>query len=420
VRERFAFTPLEQRAFLAAAVGRAARAGLGELAILSTCNRTELYAAADDVARQFAAVPPELPGLLAGWRNVSLTDVEAHLFGRVGLDAVRHVSRVAAGLDSMIVGESEVLGQVASAHELAAEERAAGPVLAAVFHTAIRAGRRARSETGIGRRPSSVSTAAVAALSERCDLTNARAVIVGTGEAGRLAGDALRKRGVRRLAVVSRTAERAHELARAWDAAALPWHALEAALVEADVVIACTGAPHAVITRELVVSGLRRRPPGRPLLVADIAVPRDVEPAVRELPSVTVIDLDDVQRLVEDNLAVRAGEAAKVEAIVEQEVGRFMTWCRGAALRPVLAALRAHGEAIRQQELDRTLRRLGSVSPELRAQLDALTQGLVNRLLHSPSRRLRDETDPERRERYARAVLELFAVALGTGVDEVA
>jgi glutamyl-tRNA reductase len=411
LRERLAFTPGEQRALLATVGADAAAAGLGELAILSTCNRTELYAAADNVSRRFHEVPAALPALLAGSRDLSADALGAHLYARVSSDAVRHLCRVAAGLDSMMIGESEVLGQVAAAHELATRESAIGPVLDAAFRTAVRAGRRARTETGIGRHPTSVSTEAVRQLRELWgDLATARVLIVGTGQAGRLAGEALRKRGVHDLSVVSRTAEHAESLARGWHAVPLPWHALEAAIRDADVVISCTGAPHAVITRELVESALRGRAAGRPLLVADIAVPRDVEPAVRSLPLVRVLDLDDLQRRVDGNLAVRRREVPTVEAIVEDEVARFEEWRHGVELRPILAAMRAHGEAIRRREMEKALRRIGPVAPEVREQLDALTRSLVSKLLHHPTQRLRDETDPARRETYARATAELFGL----------
>jgi glutamyl-tRNA reductase len=411
LRERLALSPVEQRALLASVAAPAAAAGLGELAILSTCNRTELYAAAGDVTRRFEGVPAALPRLLAERRGLPAAELEPHLSRWVSADAVRHLCRVAAGLESLVIGEAEVLGQVAAAHELASRENAVGPVLDAAFRTAVRAGRRARTETGIGRYPASVSSEAVRQLeAERGDLASVRALIVGTGQAGRLAGEALRKRGVARLSVVSRTAEHAQALAAGWQAAPLPWHALEAAIRDADVIVSCTGAPHAVLTRELMESALRGRQAGRRLLVADIAVPRDVEPAVRALPGVRVFDLDDLQRRVDGNLAVRCREVPAVEAIVEDEVARFEEWRRGAELRPILSAMRAHGEAIRRRELDKALRRLGPVPPEVREHLDALTRSLVSKLLHAPTQRLREETDPTRGDSYARAAVELFGL----------
>jgi glutamyl-tRNA reductase len=411
LREPLALTPAEQERFLPAAAAPAAAAGLTEVALLATCNRTEVYAASGDVRRHFDAVPAALSTLLADYRGLPVATLDPHLSRWVNTDAVRHLCRVAAGLDSMVIGEHEVLGQVVAAHKLAASESTTGPVLDATFQTAVRAGRRARSETDIARHPASVSSEAVRLLAEiRPDLATARALIVGTGQAGRLAGEALRKRGVRRLGVVGRTAAHADAMARGWHAETLPWHSLESALREADVVVSSTGAPHAVLTRELIESALRGRAPVRELLIADIAVPRDVEPAVRALAGVTVLDLDDVQRRVSDNLAARQREVPTVEAIVEEEVGRFEEWRRGAELRPVLSAMWAQGEAIRRRELEKALRRLGPVPATVRDQLDTLTRSLVRKLLDTPARRLRDETDLARSQAYARAALELFGL----------
>jgi glutamyl-tRNA reductase len=412
LREPLAFSPAEHREFLTSAVREIEAAGLAEVALLTTCNRTELYAASSDVSRRFSAVPDRLPQLLAARWAGSDVSLEPYLSTWVNTDAVRHLCRVAAGLDSMVIGEHEVLGQVAAAHELAMSERTTGPVLDATFQTAVRAGRRARSETGIARQPSSVSSEAVRQLRALWgELAAAKVLIVGTGQAGRLAGEALRKHGVRQLSVVGRTAAQADVLAGAWGAVALPWHALEAAIREADIIVSCTGAPHAVLTRELVESALQGRDRARPLMIADIAVPRDVEPVVRSLPGVTVLDLDDVQRQVLDNLAVRHEEIPTVEAIVEEEVSRFEEWRRGAELRPVLSALWARGEAIRRRELEKALRSLGPIPPEVRDQLEVLTRSLVSKLLDAPARRLREETDLERREAYARASMDLFGLA---------
>jgi glutamyl-tRNA reductase len=406
-----AFSPAEQRQFLATAASLADAGGCSGLAVLSTCNRTELYAASDDPARRFGAVPPQLPRLLAAGRDVPHAVIAPHLYGYVGREAVWHLSRVAAGLDSMVLGESEVLGQVSGAHELAKGEGTLGLVLDAAFRTALRAGRRARTETGINRQPASVSAEAIRLVCEAgVDLAAARVLVVGTGQAGRRAGEALLAHGARRLSVASRTAQHAEELARDWNAAPLPWHVLEAAIREADVVVSSTGAPHAVITRELVEAALAGRDGARRLLLVDIAVPRDVERAVRELPGVVVYDLDDIQQRVDGNLAVRRREVPAVERIVEEEVQRFEAWRHGLELKPLLTGLHAQGEAIRRRELERALRRLGPVSPEFRAELDALTRSLVSKLLHGPTERLREETDPEQGEAYARAARELFGL----------
>jgi glutamyl-tRNA reductase len=411
LREQLAVGAADQHDFLHAVAGPAADAGFGEVAILSTCNRTELYAASADITDRQPEIPAVLRRLMGARRPLDADLLDLHLTPRSGPDAVRHLCRVAAGLESMVIGESEVLGQVTAAHETAQRAGVLGPVLGAAFRAAVRAGRRARTETGIARSPASVSTEAVRQLEAiRGELRTARIVIVGTGQAGERAGEALLKRGATDLRVVSRTVEHAEVLARAWEAVPLPWHALEAAIRDADVVVSCTGAPHAVITHELVASALAGRPAARALLIADIAVPRDVEASVRTLPLVTVLDLDDLQRRVEGNLESRRREVPQVEAIVEEEVERFEEWRHGEELRPLLSAMHTHAEAIRRHEVERALRRLGRVAPEIEEQVDALTRALVSKLMHGPTQRLRDETDPLRSDRFARAAVELFGL----------
>jgi glutamyl-tRNA reductase len=312
----------------------------------------------------------------------------------------------------MVLGESEILGQVADAHELARREGVAGRVLGAVFHTALRAGRRARTETGICRCPMSVSSESVRALRETgWEPEGSRVLIVGTGKMSRLAGEVLRAHGVRDLRVVGRTAARAESVANALDARPLAWHLFEAALREVDVVFCSTSAPHAVVTRERVAAARAGVPAEQPLRFIDIAVPRDVEPAVRDLPGVTVFDLDDLQRRLVRNLDGRRREVPAVEALVDEELRYFEEWRHGAELRPLLAAMHQHSEEIRQREVARALRRLKGVAPEVEAQLDAFSRSLVNKLLHEPTRRLRDETDPDRSDTYVRVARDLFGLA---------
>jgi glutamyl-tRNA reductase len=415
LRERLAFSEHEQRDALTRdlLLELGPRIGVTEFALLSTCNRTELYAAADDVTRRFREVPAELTPVLARLRDVEPDTFAGHVYAHASTRAVRHLCRVAAGIDSMVLGESEILGQVTAAHELAAGEGAAGRVLQAAFQTAVRAGRRARTDTGICRNPASVSSEAVRVVREwGTDLSAARVLVIGTGKMGRLAGEALRAHGARDLRVVSRTAAHAERLAGVLGARPLAWHELEAAIREADVVVSSTGAPHAVLTAELVRSA-RSGNGAHPLLLVDIAVPRDVEPAVRDLPGVRVCDLDDLQTRLNGNLAERRKEVPRVEAIVEEEVARFEDWRHGAELRPLIAQMRTQIEEIRRRELERALKRMGPASDALRAQLEAFSQSLVSKLLHEPTRRLREETDPDRCDTYARVTRDLFGLPGG-------
>ncbi|MDP3775246.1 MAG: glutamyl-tRNA reductase [Gemmatimonadales bacterium] len=407
LRELLAFGPAEQREFLAAASGETASAGLGELAILSTCNRTELYAAATDPT----TAPTVLSRVLAAWRDVPAARLDAHLSARLGADAIRHLCRVAAGLDSMVIGESEVLGQVAAAHQLATRESTSGPVLDAAFRTAMRAGRRARSETGICRRPTGVSSEAVRLLSEVAGPLEGLAVlIVGTGKMGRLAGEALRAHGVRRISVVSRTSQHAEALASNWGATALAWHDLAAAIRAADAVLCSTAAPHAVVTRELVERAVGPGGDGRRRVFMDIAVPRDVEAAVREIPGVEVHDIDALQERLHDNLEMRRREIPAVERIVDEEVTRFEEWRRGVLLRPLLAQMHARSETIRLREIDRLTRRLGDVPPELLQQIELFSRSLVSKLLHEPTRRLREARSPDQARTYTAVTRQLFGL----------
>ncbi|HEX9631574.1 MAG TPA: glutamyl-tRNA reductase [Gemmatimonadales bacterium] len=420
LRERLSFGPGQQAALLRGTRLRdfGEPAGLREFALLSTCNRTELYAAAPDVTRRFATVPQGLAEGLAAAHGLPAAEFADHLYVHTSTDAVRHLCRVASGLDSMVLGESEILGQVADAHELARREGAAGRVLGAVFHTALRAGRRARTETGICRCPMSVSSESVRALRESgWEPEGSRVLIVGTGKMSRLAGEVLRAHGVRDLRVVGRTAARAESVARALDARPLAWHLFEAALREVDVVFCSTSAPHAVVTRERVVAARAGVPAEQPLRFIDIAVPRDVEPAVRDVPGVTVFDLDDLQRRLVRNLDGRRREVPAVEALVDEELRYFEEWRHGAELRPLLAAMHQHSEEIRQREVARALRRLKGVGPEVEAQLEAFSRSLVNKLLHEPTRRLRDETDPDLSDTYVRVARDLFGLAADGPAD---
>ena len=412
LRERLAFSD-EDRNDLYSRVDLSdleRQTGLAELTVLSTCNRVEVYAAARDPQRHFRDVPETLASLLTRHRSFEPAVRASHLYAYREGEAVRHLSRVAAGLDSLVLGESEILGQVRIAHEQARVRRVSGPVLEAVFQTAISTGRRARAETAIGRMPVSVSSEAIRVAEGLVgSFAQQRVLIVGTGKMSRLGGRILRDKGVRHLSVISRTTRHAEDLAREWDAAPLGWHLLGDALVDADLVISSTGAPHPVITRELVEIALRRRH-GRPILFVDIAVPRDVEDDVVGVPGVRVVNVDDLQAGVEEHLAERMRAIPRVERIVESGVSDFEEWRRQAEVRPLLAALRGRVEDVRQREVERIRARLGEVPPDLSEHLNRFSQSLANKLLHAPMQRLRDEADPRRRKLLQDAVRELFGL----------
>jgi len=417
LRERLAFGPADLRRLLTDPPTRrlADAAGVAEFALLSTCNRTELYAAARDAGHRVPAEPRALLAFLAGIGGGELDaeTLRAHAYTRIGTDAVRHLCRVAAGLDSMVLGESEIQGQVSHARDLAEQEGTLGPLLREALRTAVRVGRRARTETGICRWPASVSSEAVRLLADVGGPLDRQAVlIVGTGKMSRLTGEVLRSHGVRRLTVVSRTTRHAEALASSWGATALPWHELAAAIRAADAVICSTGAPHAVVSEELVRSAIGADGDGRRRVFVDIAVPRDVEAAVARLPGIELYDMDGLQGRLDGNLELRRREVPAVTRIIEEEVTRFEEWRNAAALRPLLGQMRAWSEAIRRREVDRALRRLGDVAPEVHAQIEALSESLVNKLLHEPTRRLRAASDSEQALTLTRVTRELF------GLDE--
>ncbi|MGH7614757.1 MAG: glutamyl-tRNA reductase [Gemmatimonadales bacterium] len=413
LREHLALGPEAQRRLLRTQalqdVGE--RAGLAEFVILSTCNRTEVYAAAADARRRLIEAPEDLVHFLVRIADLPAAKLQPHTYRHAGSGAVRHLCSVAAGLDSMVLGESEILGQVETAYETSVREGTAGPLLEAAFRAATRAGRRARTETGICRLHTSVSKEAIQLLADVAGpLERLAVLIVGTGKMGRLAGAAFHAHGGRGITVVSRTAQHAETFAGEWGATALAWHDLPAAIRAADAIVCSTGAPHAVVTRELVERAVGIGGDGRRRVFVDIAVPRDVEPEVGGLPEIELYDIDALQQRLRGNLELRRQEMPAVERIVDEEVARFEEWRHGLTLRPLLSQVRARSETIRQRELQRMLRRLGDVSPDLRAQLETFSQSLVNKLLHEPTRRLREARDPERVSTYTTVARELFGL----------
>jgi len=375
---------------------------LGGGVILSTCNRTEVYLAGDvevsrgEAERALAAARGE-----PGPEGVSF-------FHHDGSEAVRHLYRVAAGIDSLVIGESEILGQVREAFSASTAAGRSNAVLARLFHTALRVGRRARSETDIGAHGLSISALAVS-LSRRLvgDLRRKTVLVVGAGEAGRRAAGALVQNGVGRLLVTTRRDGLAEEIARELHGVAIPYSELTVALAEADVLIAATAAPEAIISADDVARAMASRPE-RPLLIVDIAVPRDVDGAAREVANVHLFDIDDLESAAEANLEARRREVGAVERIVEDEAARFGAWLSQQKASPTIAALRQRAEATRKAELERTLARLGHLSDADRQRIEAMSEALVNRLLHEPVMRLRQHGS----ERHVEALRELF------GLDE--
>lgn len=381
-----------------------------ELSILSTCNRLELYAVSAAKAANPQMLFDQLARFISHAQGVALTDFQDHLYRYSDLEAADHLGRVAAGLDSIVLGEPQILGQVTQAYNLAQGAGASGPTLAALFRGAIRAGKRARTETAIGRNATRFGSVAVRLAEEVVGpLTERQVVVVGAGEMAELIVEALGARGVQHLAIVNRTELRAIELAGRWGARALTLDALPEALQTAEVVFSATSAPQVVLDLAMTQLALASRT--RTMALVDIAVPHDIDPAVANLPGVQLINLDQLQTRLNEARREREGEIPQVEAIVAESVRAFKDWRHEAEeILPVITDLRQNAERIRQHELARTLHYLPNLDEETRRQVEALTVSLVNKLLHEPTRHLRAEPHNGDTAAYVNTVRELFGL----------
>lgn len=404
LRERLAFSEEQISASLSRLSCGHITLSLSELVILSTCNRIEMYAASNTLA--FA----ELEAFLLEVRGVSAHELHPHLYRLKDLEAVRHLFDVAAGLDSLVIGEPQILGQVTRALELARGQDAAGPTLNRLFQAAIHAGKRARTETAISRNPVSVSSLA-ASLSEHTvsNISDSRILILGAGEMAELAVEALRKRGANHITVVNRTLERAHALAQRWNAKCTTFENLGSALTSADIVISSTGAPHIIVTGEIIHQVMQVRA-NRPLVLIDIAVPRDIDPDVADIPHVRLFDIDSLNAQLEDSLTRRMDEVPLVKAILEEELFEFEEYLQSLEMLPIIANIRQQAEMIRAAELEKTLRRLPDLTDAERERIEALTRSLVKKLLDSPTRRLRAESTCPHAPEYATVARTLFGL----------
>jgi glutamyl-tRNA reductase len=404
VREKLALSEDQVRTALArlSHAHTADTLSITEMAILSTCNRVEIYAVVQD--KNFA----ELEAFFADARGVAVEMLQAHLYRFVDQQVVRHLMEVSAGLDSLVIGEPQILGQVTRSLELARGIGAAGPVLSRLFQSAIHAGKRARSETAISRNPASVSSLAAGLCAQSVgDLQSAQVIILGSGEMAELAVEALRQRGAEKITVMNRTLERARAVAARWNAEADTFENIETALVRADVVIASTGAPHIIIHRAMVASAMQRRQ-NRPLVLVDIAVPRDIDAEAGDLPAVYLYDIDHLNAHLEHSLAERLAAVPHVREILAEEEIRFMDFYHSLDILPIISDLRQQAETLRRAELEKTLRRLPELTDSERASIEAMTQALVRKLLDHPTKRLRAEATCPHAPEYATVARTLF------------
>jgi glutamyl-tRNA reductase len=407
VRERFALPAGDASDVLAELLA----AGCSEAVLLSTCNRTELYVRAPmdgtDAPRLGARA-------LCARSRMSEEDAAAYLYTLNGTAAVRHLFRVVSSLDSMVVGEAQIQGQVKEAYGRAAgvqgESNAAGPILSRMFEMALHVGARVRQETRLAEGAASIPGAAVELAGKVFGaLADRRVLVLGAGKMSTLTTRCLHEHGVRGITLASRSEERAREVGRRFGAEPVTFDRIAELLPRADLVVSATAAPHVVLTREMIEHAVGR---GRhsPLVILDIALPRDVEPEVGSLANVFLYDLDDLSRVIAGTLERRRSELEGAEQIIEDGVREFRSWYRARRVVPVIRALRGHAESMRQRELERARRVLRNLSDEEFEAVDTLTRQLLNKVLHSPTTRLREAAAEGRAGEVADLACYLFSL----------
>ncbi|HKO37783.1 MAG TPA: glutamyl-tRNA reductase [Solirubrobacterales bacterium] len=403
LRERLSLT--EGRAVSALAELTAA-SGIHEAAAISTCNRTELYLiVSDPVEAESTAL-----GVLTRQADIRPTELLSHLYSLRATEAARHLLQVTAGLDSMILGEAEIQGQVKRAYELAMVEGATGPILNRLFRDALTAGGRARDETGISQKGVSIPSVAVE-LARRAvgDLSDRRVLIVGAGETSELVARAMVARGVATVFVANRHYDRAIGLAQRFQGTAVRIEELPEQLEEADIVVSATNSPHHIVERDGLEHVMEARSE-RPLLAIDLAVPRDIDPACREIPGVTVHDIDDVQQIVERNESGREAESRRAEQIVEAELDRFERWLGLQEVVPTISALRERGDEVVRRVLAENEGRWEALSETDRERVEKLAQAIASRLLHDPTLRIRRSACSGEAYFFVNALRELYGL----------
>jgi glutamyl-tRNA reductase len=370
--------------------------------LLCTCNRSEIYTQGTD-----PDIDESVEEFLTDHFGVSITEIERYLYSYRAVDCVHHLFRVASGLDSMILGEGEILGQVRDAFGASVQSDAVQQPLSRLFHQALRVGKKVRTQTGISRNALSISRVCVdLARNLRSDLSQLKVMVVGAGEAGELAARALKNSGVEEVSVANRTFQRGVELAEALSGHAIAFEMIPEALKDVDIIITSTDAPGYVIDAQMVYEAMADRP-DRPLYLIDIAVPRDVDPECALFNNVLVYDVDDLRNISDSNRLEKEQEAAKAEEIVSDEVRRFDKALNTLQTVPTITSIRRMAEDIRAGELEKLTRRMDpSLSPSDVRDMEAMTRAIVNKLLHAPTRYLRYTADPER----VRTVRDVFGV----------
>lgn len=402
-RERLAFSASEAKEALGAL---RARPEIDEVMLLSSCNRVEVLMAARDSDAAVAAAK----SVVADFKGLPVADFESSLYTHHDNAAVRHMFRVAASLDSMVVGEPQILGQVKGAYYLAASEKASGPLLNRLMHRTFHVAKRVRSETGIGDSAVSISYAAIE-LARKIfgSLEGRKILLVGAGEMAELAVEHLIQHQAGDIFVANRTLERGVELARRFSGSAIALEELPEALKEVDIIISSTGSPTYVITRDMVKQVVKSRK-GRSIFFIDIAVPRDIDPAINRLSNAYVYDIDDLKEVIDGNIESRNIEAVKAERIVEEGVVAFARWLEGLQTVPTIKAMRSKVGSIAECEVEKTLATLTGLSDEERAAIRRMGQAIVTKVVHDPIRFIKDgchNRDESRALSYARSIFNL-------------
>ena len=405
-RERIAFTPYQLESSLAR-IGCGRKPGkecIQELVILSTCNRVELYAITSKL--DFSIIE----NFLSETKNIEMSEISSCLYRLADFEAVRHLLSVASGLDSVVVGEPQILGQVTDAYAKARQHGTVGKILSKLFQTAIHAGKRAHTETAIGQNPSSIASVAVNLLIDiDISIPTANVTVVGAGDMAELVLKSLEKRGASQFVIVNRTLGRAEELSKEFNGKAASFEMLYEVLKDTDILITSTGAPHTIISYAMIEKVMLTRQEN-PLVIMDIAVPRDVENDVKDIQGVNLFDMDTLSNKLHLSLERRKSEIPQVEIILQEELEKFVEYWSTLEILPIIIELRRQANKIRQSELEKTVRRISGLTPELEEHLELMTKSIVKKILHHPTARLRNAANSPNAAEYAEITRSLFGL----------
>ena len=386
-----------------------------EAVVLTTCNRAEIYAACEDLN----TTRKDLSRFMSQFHGVAETELKPHLYSHGGADVARHLCRVTTGLDSLVVGEPQILGQVKDAYASATGELYTGALLNKLFPWSFTIAKRVRTETNLGEGAVSVSYAAIS-LAKKIfgDLESLGVLVVGAGEMAELTATHLQSHQVQRIAVTSRTLARAAALARKVGGTAVDWTAIETELLSADVVVTATGSSTPLITAATIGHVMRARL-NRPLFIIDVGLPRDVEAAAGQLEQVFLYNIDDLRTIVSKNLARRQEQTSQAEAMISEAVRDFLIWLHSRGALPTIVALRRHFEIVRRSELERLEPKLNGLTPDARARVDEITRLLIQKLLLTPTEQLKTATDPATAAQHAEAIAQVFQLDETPAADDI-